>query len=69
MTFAKQKTPFRLVWTAPNGMLAGAYFDDWDALEAFSKKCVKAGLCPQVPIDSPTPYDSNDGKHVERATP
>jgi hypothetical protein len=54
--FSPYKTVYRLLWTAPDGELAMAYFDSWAELEAFSIKCVALGLCPWVPPDVPTPY-------------
>jgi hypothetical protein len=55
--FARQKTPWHLLWTAPNGEIAGAYFNSWEELESFSRACVERGLCPWVPPYVPTPYD------------
>jgi hypothetical protein len=55
--FAKRKTNWYLLWTAPNGVIAGAYFETWEDLETFSRACVKRGLCPWVPLDVPAPYD------------
>jgi hypothetical protein len=55
--FATGKTPWHLLWTAPNGEIAGAYFDSWEELETFSRACVERGLCPWVPPYVPTPYD------------
>jgi hypothetical protein len=67
-------SPFRLVWTAPDGKLAQAYFETWEKLEAFSAKCVAMGLNPWVPLDVPTPYgqrltlEGNDGVATHTAT-
>jgi hypothetical protein len=59
--FATTRTPWQLLWVAPDGEVTGACFNSWNDLEAFSRACIKRGLCPWVPSSTPTPYDQAKG--------
>jgi len=48
--------PFHLIWHF-DGAMRGRRFADWDECEAFSKRLIRAGLCPKLTDASPCPYD------------
>lgn len=50
--------PFHLIWHF-DGEMRGKRFSDWDECEAFSKRLIKAGLCPKLTSSSPCPYDGH----------
>jgi hypothetical protein len=58
---------YKLYWEYM-GELRGGKFDTWEALEAFSKRLIKAGLSPWVPMDCPTPYDNNGTAHKDEGS-
>lgn len=61
--------PYYLIWHFL-GALRGQRFADWNECEAFSKKLIAAGLCPELTLDSPCPYDTNQGTvYIDTSTP
>lgn len=56
-SFSKEPTPFRLLWTAPNGELVAACFNTAQDADDAAHRLLRAGFCPWAPADAVTLYD------------